>query len=202
MVYFKDFPEFKPNLTPQQIFALGSFGGSYWRPIYSSITKKSYKYKHKEFKWLRTLPKHKISNVLCENSVNNYKVRVGTSLRFWEDKGWIHPRDPYGWVQWYCRFYDGRRSDDDERQIDRWLKLTGPKGRFRKWLITLIHKKKGYWNDHDISPKIRQTLQHWGYRLTKKDYEKDISLRKRKNELSKSKKTSKKKYNRKNKPKK
>ena len=25
--------KFKPNLTPRQIFALGSFGGIYWRPI-------------------------------------------------------------------------------------------------------------------------------------------------------------------------
>ncbi len=35
--------EFKPNLTPRQMFLLGSFGGTYWRPIYSSITKKNIK---------------------------------------------------------------------------------------------------------------------------------------------------------------
>ena len=29
-------------------------------------------------------------------------------------------------------------------------------------------RKKGKWNDNTISPKICQTLQHWGYRLTKK----------------------------------
>ena len=180
MVHFKDYPNFKPNLNPQQIFALGSFGGSYWRPIHSRITKKSYKDQHKEFKWLNKIPKKKLSNVLCDVSVNTYKVRVGTSLEFWEDKGWMNPQDPYGWIQWYCRFYDGRRTKDDKRQIDRWLKLTGPKGRFRKWLITLISKKNGYWNDPNISPKIRQTLQHWGYRLTKKDYDKEINERKKK----------------------
>ena len=27
--------------------------------------------------------------------------------------------DPYGWFQWYCRFYQGRRSSDDERQVGR-----------------------------------------------------------------------------------
>ena len=39
IIRFKDYPKFTPNLTPRQIFLLGSFGGTYWRPIYSNITK-------------------------------------------------------------------------------------------------------------------------------------------------------------------
>ena len=76
-------------------------------------------------------------------------------------------------------FYLGRRSDDDERQIDRWKKLAGPKGRFRKWLVTQILKKgtKKDWNDHSISPAIRQTLQHWAYKLKKKDFDKEVKSR-------------------------
>ena len=35
LIVFKDYPEFTPNLTPQEIFEMGSFGGTYWRPIYS-----------------------------------------------------------------------------------------------------------------------------------------------------------------------
>jgi hypothetical protein len=23
----------------------------------------------------------------------------------WEQSGWIVAQDPYGWFQWYCRFY-------------------------------------------------------------------------------------------------
>ena len=49
----------------------------------------------------------------------------------------------------------------------RWRKRS-----FRGFLITLIVKKGGKYNDFSISPKIRQTLQHWGYKLTKKDFEK------------------------------
>ena len=46
---FLDNPEFTPNLTPREIFQLGSFGGTYWRPIYSSVTKKNYKNIHHNY---------------------------------------------------------------------------------------------------------------------------------------------------------
>ena len=55
-------------------------------------------------------------------------------------------------------------------KVGRWLKLAGPKGRFRKFLVTEILKKgTKRFNNDKISPAIRQTLQHWGYKLTKKD---------------------------------
>ena len=113
--------------------------------------------------------------------INKYGKKVGTTLEFWEDKNWINKQDPYGWVQWYCEFYSGRRSKDDARQIKRWKQLTGPNGRFRKWLVTQILKKgtKKDWNNYSISPAIRQTLQHWGYKLKKKDFDKELKNRKK-----------------------
>jgi len=33
---------------------------------------------------------------------------------------WYHPADPHGWLQWYKRYSEGRRMEDDERQIKRW----------------------------------------------------------------------------------
>lgn len=36
----------------------------------------------------------------------------------WEDAGWIdHEYDVRGWFQWCCRFWMGRRCEDDERQV-------------------------------------------------------------------------------------
>ena len=41
--YFKDYMDFKPNISPRDVFYLGSFGGTYFRPIHSSVTDKDYK---------------------------------------------------------------------------------------------------------------------------------------------------------------
>ena len=143
MVNFKDYPDFKPNLTPRQMFRLGSFGGTYWRPIYSTITNKNYKNVHKKYpkSWWSDIPEKHLSSSTYDKSINKYGVEVGTSLEFWESKGWITKYQPYGWVQWYCDYYNGRRTPDDERQIKRWSSLAGPNGRFRKFLITQIVKK-------------------------------------------------------------
>ena len=172
-IKFKDYPEFRPNLSPKQMFSLGSFGGTYWRPIYSSVTGKNYKNKHKKYpaSWWKNIPDSWLTTPWDEydKSINRYNVKVGTTLEFWESKDWITKYHPYGWVQWYCDFYDGKRSPDDEWQISRWVKTAGPNSRFRKALINLIKKKKAKYDDYTVSPKIRQTLQHWGYKLTKED---------------------------------
>jgi len=173
---FSDYPEFRPNLSPKEIFDFGSFGGTYWRPIYSNITKKWYENVHQKYpkSWFKD--DNSNNNTLdykeYDKSLNKYNVKVGTTLRFWESKGWITKYHPYGWIQWYCDFFRGERCPDDERQIKRWMGICGPNGRFRKWLVSQIKQKNGKWSDEKISPKIRQTLQHWGYRLTKNDMKK------------------------------
>lgn len=171
-IHFKDYPEFQPNLSPRQIFKLGSFGGTYWRPIYSGVTRKKHKNVHHKFprSWWKGLEEHHLSHKKYDKSKNKYKVKVGTSLKFWEKMKWIHKNNPYGWMHWYCDFYNGKRGKDDRRQIKRWKKLAGEKGRFRLWLISQIKKKDARFDDALVSPKIRQTLQHWGYKLTRKDF--------------------------------
>ena len=85
-----------------------------------------------------------------------YVVEGGTSLRFWEGKGWINKIDTYGWFQWYFRYWKGRRSEDNKRQINRWKRIVNKfVGIFKK----LDSKNKD-------SKKIRQILLYWCYELT------------------------------------
>ena len=39
---FPDYPHFRPNLTPKEVLQKGSFGGTYFRPIYSRVTQQHY----------------------------------------------------------------------------------------------------------------------------------------------------------------
>ena len=168
-ITFDDYPEFRPNLTPAEIFEQGAFGGTYWRPIYSSVTGKNYKNKHRKYKFLDQIPEDLLSRSEYDVSINKYKVRSGTTLEFWESKGWIVSTDPYGWVQWYSAFYNGRRSDDDRRQINRWLAFAGPNGRFFRRLVNMINQSRKKYNDVTVSPVIRQGLHHWAKKITLSD---------------------------------
>ena len=175
-IEFPDYPEFRPNLTPEEIFRMGSFGGTYWRPIQSTFYTKKLKGMYKKYTkygWWKGLPKSWITTPFekYKKDINYYKVKCGSTLENWEESGWMRKSHPYGWVQWYCDFYIGERSGDDERQIKRWVRTAGPKSRFRKALINLIVKKGKKYDDYSVSPVRRQVLQHWGYQLTKRDFD-------------------------------
>ena len=99
--------------------------------------------------------------------MNKYGVKCGTPLRFWENKGWINKIGPYGWFQWCFRYWLGRRSKDDKRQINRWRQIVS---RFRGKLVKMIKSSGSKYDNYSTSPKIRQVLLNWGYELTKKDF--------------------------------
>eukprot|EP00976_Prorocentrum_cordatum_P089360 1187687-Prorocentrum_minimum.AAC.2 len=65
----------------------------------------------------------------------------------------------------------GRRTEDDERQISRWKGVAGEKGRWKNALCNKIIGSNRQHNDASVSPVIRQTLLHWGYELTERDFQ-------------------------------
>jgi hypothetical protein len=170
-IHFQDYPSFQPNVTPQEMFQLGIFGGAYFRPIHSTVTGKDYQRCHEDCVVLTGIAADLPCRADFTASINKYGVAAGSSLQEWESSGWINAQDPYGWVQWYCHFYAGRRTPDDVRQIDRWNKFAGPtSGRFRTQLINKIKNAGGIVDNYKISPVVRQGLLQWGYELTQADY--------------------------------
>ena len=71
--------------------------------------------------------------------------------KFWENKGWINKIDPYGWIQWYFRYWLGRRSmiKDDKRKINRWKKIVRINS-FRGKLVKMITDACSKFNDYSI----------------------------------------------------
>ncbi|KAJ1463140.1 hypothetical protein M885DRAFT_455702 [Pelagophyceae sp. CCMP2097] len=173
---------FRPNLSPAEVLAQGSFGGGYFRDIYSTVNAASYTDAWRELpsEWLVGVDrKTHVSSSKYDSKINAYGKDCGVKaskadafgLEAWEASGWMHAQDPYGWFQWYCRYFQGRRSDDDARQISRWEKCAGPTGRWRGNLVGKCLRDGRPFDDVSVSPVVRQTLQHWGYQLTSDDFE-------------------------------
>lgn len=105
-------PGFQPELEPKSMLALGVFGGKY-------LTDCRDEYPEDWFSFARLNPRQP------DPTCNCFGVLAGMPLSAWRDRGWIHPDDPRGWFQWYCRYYMGRRMpEEDQRQIGRWRRMT------------------------------------------------------------------------------
>ena len=111
--------DFGANKTPLEIIREGAFGGTYFREICSGFNGKSYKKLWKEFDQLKDIDQEYYCSDCYDVSVNKYGIKCGTWLRFWENKGWINEIDPYGWFQWYFRYWLGRRSEDKLKMKDK-----------------------------------------------------------------------------------
>lgn len=134
-------PEFRPELTPKQMLVLGVFGGKYMTDCKKEFPKSWY-------------TKAKINPQFHDPDLNYFKVNASQPLSVWVKKGWIHKDDPRGWFQWYCRYYMGRRHEDDARQIKRWKAIQRHIAQIKK------NCKKG---DLLCRPKQRQAVLHWAY---------------------------------------
>ena len=157
--------DFGTNKSPEEVIKEGSFGGTYFRDIYSSVNDKWHKNSWKEFNFLKNVDKNYYAANFYDVGVNKNGVKCDTSLRFWENKRWIKPIDPYGWFQWYYRYYSGRRSNDDKRQIKR---FRGIVSRFKSIQVKTVKDKGAKIDDYSVGAKIRQILLDCGYELKSK----------------------------------
>ena len=134
-------PDFVPELTPKQMLRLGVFGGKY-------MTDCTDEFPADWFAGAKLSPERR------NPRLNYFKVNASQSLAEWRRKGWIHKQDPRGWFQWYCRYYMGRRTADDQRQIRRWKAIARH--------VTAIRKNCEP-RDLDCRRRQRQAVLHWAY---------------------------------------
>jgi len=135
-------PDFKPEVTPKQMLALGVFGGVYMRDCRDEFPAD----------WFADA---KFAADGRDPMLNFFEIDASQSLAEWRRKGWIYEEDPRGWFQWYCRYYMGRRiPEEDIRQIKRWKNMTRHIGQVKKYCQPgELHCRR----------RQRQAILHWAY---------------------------------------
>ena len=135
-------PEFKPELTPKQMLALGIFGGVYMRDCQDEFPED----------WFTHA---KLAKGKKDKNINYFKVHASQPLDEWRRKKWIYEEDPRGWFQWYCRYWMGRRIEgEDRRQIKRWKAIQRHIQAITKNCPPLLL---------ECRPRQRQAVLHWAY---------------------------------------
>ena len=135
-------PKFRPELTPEEMLALGVFCGKYMTDCRDEFPAS----------WFAHA---RLSSSRRECSLNYFGVAASQPLSVWRKKGWIHPDDPRGWFQWYCRYYMGRRiPEEDARQIKRWKAI---------WRHVAQIKQHCEPGNSMCRPRQRQAVLHWAY---------------------------------------
>jgi hypothetical protein len=139
----RDFrPDFRPELAPKEMLSLGVFCGKYLTDCQEEFPAD----------WFT---RAKLSPERRNCSLNYFGVNASQPLWMWREKGWIHPDDPRGWFQWYCRYYMGRRMpEEDARQIRRWKAIRRH---------TMQIRRNCQAGDQTCRPRQRQALLHWAY---------------------------------------
>jgi hypothetical protein len=135
-------PNFCPDLSPRQMLELGLFCGKYLTDCQAEFPPS----------WFE---RAKLASGRPDCSLNYFGVHASQPLSEWRRKGWIHPDDPRGWFQWYCRYYLGRRQpDEDARQIGRWKAM-------KRHVVQVRRNCEP--GDPMCRPRQRQALLHWAY---------------------------------------
>ena len=136
---YGDFPDFKPDLSPLAMAKLGVFGGAYFADDIDDAS---------------GIPDAILERQTGDKKKSNnaFGVHSGMSREKWEKRGWLTSDNPRGWYEWYCRFHEGQRFDEDEDQIERWKDFRN------RW----SPNSQEALENMNPGPGTRQALLHWG----------------------------------------
>ncbi|KAK4047413.1 hypothetical protein OIV83_005460 [Microbotryomycetes sp. JL201] len=176
---FDGHPSFLPNLSPEEVIRQGSFGGGYFRPVFSKFSKREV---HDDWEdlpreWYTGL---EVSEYLTreegqETQVNKWKVKVGQSYEEWEKAGWIRQDGSNGIVdsseavvsrtkmnagRWEWKMEEDLLRQMLETEIRRVISGETDAASFFDDRPVAVEIER---DEEPASKGIRQTLNHWAY---------------------------------------
>jgi hypothetical protein len=156
-------PDFAPSYTPMEMLDKGVMLDCHYFNKVKGVPKKYSDH-----------PKVNQPDDIPDPSRNYYGVKSRSSLKEWQEKGWILPNSPdqAGWIEWYIKYFEGRRLDEeDDRQVKRWKSFVAR----HQGQINANCKIK----DKQCRPVQRQGLLQWAWdsttEFTDKQREKNIN---------------------------
>lgn len=133
---------FAPNFTPQEMLKIGVFEGKYLNDCQDEFPSE----------WFSNSKERRSDTP--NPDLNHFGVKSRLSLKEWQERKWLVGDDPRGWFQWYCRYYLGRRTEYDKKQINRWKSYKRHLGQVK------AHCDR---SDRNCRPRQRQGLLQWAY---------------------------------------
>lgn len=137
-------PLFGPSYTPLEAIEMGIFEGKYMNSVKG--VPDSWK-ASKKVLGLKDKP---------DETLNHFGVKSRQPLSVWKENGWVTKDSPYGWWQWYCLYFVGRRlGEEDTWQINRWRSFVAR----HQGQVSAKCKL----NDNSCNTRQRQGLLQWGW---------------------------------------
>ena len=144
--------ETKEYFVGKKIFVNDKMQKGYSYVIEQEFGEKASDFHQFPIEWF--LSSSKKRSLEADHKINLFKVKSRLSLTEWKKKNWIIGSDPRGWFQWYCRYFIGRRTTFDKKQIYRWKSFKRHQGQIKIncGLKNILCR-----------PAQRQALLQWAY---------------------------------------
>eukprot|EP00762_Andalucia_godoyi_P006449 ANDGO_02941.mRNA.1 hypothetical protein len=108
--------DFAPAYDPAQLLLLGIFEGHFFNDCILEYPREWFE---------QALQQNKLSPEKPDPTLNCFGVKSRLSLKEWKERGWVAGEDRRGWMEWYFRYWLGRRDPEvDKFQIEQWNKFT------------------------------------------------------------------------------